>query len=169
MAMQKISLGLRIKCNRFVIILYTKSLIIKKSFTGFIILLFLSLLANAQVVSPPVDDKIDTTNVFTRVEEEASFPGGNTAWAEFLQKTMKTNVAKKNKAPEGRYFVIARFIVDVDGKLSDISCETNHGYGFEQEVIRVLKKSLDWRPAKVNGKPVRAYRRQPVTFLVEKE
>lgn len=145
------------------------SLIMKKNYIIFFTLLFLSVQTDAQVVSPPVEDKLDTTNVFTKVEQEASFPGGNAAWAEFLQKTMKTNVPKKNKAPEGRYQVIARFIVDVDGKLSDISCETVHGYGLEQEVVRVLKKSPDWLPARVNGKTVRAYRRQPVTFLVEKE
>ncbi len=139
----------------------------KNKYLGFAFFLFVYIHMDAQVVSPPVADKLDTTNVFVKVQQEASFPGGQEGWAEFLQKTMKSNVAKKNKAPVGRYQVIARFIVDTDGKLSDIECETIHGYGFEEEVIRVLKKSPDWIPAKINGKPVRAYRRQPVTFLVE--
>ncbi|MES2847834.1 MAG: energy transducer TonB [Bacteroidota bacterium] len=141
----------------------------KKSTTFFALTLLLSAQLHAQVVSPPVDDKFDSTKAYVKVEQEASFPGGLEAWTEFLQKTMKTNVPRKNKAPIGRYQVIARFIVDTEGKLSDIECETNHGYGLEAEVIRVLKKSPDWNPAKLNGKPVKAYRRQPVTFLVEAE
>jgi hypothetical protein len=37
----------------------------------------------------------------------------------------------------------------------------------EEEVVRILKKSPKWSPAIQNGKPVKAYRRQPVTFMIE--
>jgi periplasmic protein TonB len=73
-----------------------------------------------------------------------------------------------NKAPKGRYVVIVRFIVAKDSSISDVVAETIHGYGMEQEVVRVIKKDKpNWTPAKQNVYMVKAYRRQSVTFLVE--
>jgi hypothetical protein len=37
----------------------------------------------------------------------------------------------------------------------------------EAEVIRVIKKSGKWIPATMKGKPVKAYRKQPITFIVD--
>ena len=57
-------------------------------------------------------------------------------------------------------------VVDRDGKVSDIKALTNHGYEMEQEAIRVLNKSDKWIPANQNGRTVKAYRIQPITFAV---
>ena len=104
--------------------------------------------------------------VFSRVEVEAEFPGGLHAWAEFLKKNLKSSTPIKHKAPNGTYQVIVRFIVSRNGDISDIVSETNHGFGMEAEVIRVIKKCPKWNPAYQNGRSVNAYRRQPVTFIV---
>jgi len=69
----------------------------------------------------------------------------------------------------GKYAVIARFIVNKQGIVSDIKAETNLGYGMEQEVVRVISKSGNWQPAMQNGRPVNAYRRQPITFLLDSD
>jgi hypothetical protein len=39
----------------------------------------------------------------------------------------------------------------------------------EEEAMRVIKSGPGWEPAQQNGKKVRAYRTQPITFLVQKE
>jgi hypothetical protein len=39
--------------------------------------------------------------VFEKVEVEASFGGGETAWREYLEKNLKAIVPAKNKAPVG--------------------------------------------------------------------
>lgn len=104
--------------------------------------------------------------VFSRVEVEASFPGGNNGWKDYLIKNLKADVPVKKNAPVGTYQVIVRFIVSKDGTVSDVYAETNHGYGMEKEVIRVIRKGPKWVPAMQNGRPVNAYRRQPVTFVV---
>jgi hypothetical protein len=36
----------------------------------------------------------------------------------------------------------------------------------EEEVIRVIERSGKWTPALQNGKPLKAYRKQPITFLL---
>lgn len=112
---------------------------------------------------------LDTTKVdvvFERAEIEAYFPGGIAAWQQFLKNNLNPMVPIDNGAPAGRYVVYVQFIVDKNGKISDVVALTNHGYGMEQEVIRIIKKSGDWSPAIQNQRPVKAYRKQPVTFEV---
>ena len=105
-------------------------------------------------------------SVFRKVEIEASFPGGDRIWRSYLERNLNANVPVDNKAPEGTYTVIVQFIVDKNGEISDINALTNHGYGMEQEVIKVISKGPKWSPAIQDGKPVKAYRKQPVTFSV---
>jgi len=99
------------------------------------------------------------------IEIEAEFPGGSKAWKQFLEKNINPD-APAEGTPAGKYQVIARFIIDKHGNISDVVTETRHGYGMEEEVIRALKKSPQWIPANQCGRSVNAYRRQPVTFVV---
>jgi Gram-negative bacterial TonB protein C-terminal len=122
-------------------------------------------IAAAQVNQQP-DSSGQNAKAFTTVETEASYPGGIEAWQKFLQKNLNSNIPNKNKAPIGRYMVIVKFIADKDGVLSNIRPETNFGFGMEEEVVRVIEQSGKWNPAIQNGKPVNAYRRQPITFLL---
>jgi len=107
--------------------------------------------------------------VFEKVESEAEFPGGRNDWISYLQNNLRADVPVRKKAPAGKYHVIVRFIVAKDGKIRDIQAETNHGYGMEKEVIRIIKNGPKWIPAQQNGRPVNAYRRQPITFEVTEE
>ncbi|MEJ7627095.1 MAG: energy transducer TonB [Ferruginibacter sp.] len=86
--------------------------------------------------------------------------------AGFLGINIKSKVPIKKEAPNGTYKVIIRFIIDAKGKISGIRPETSLGYGMEDEVMRVIKKSPKWIPAIWLNKPVNAYRRQPLTFVV---
>jgi hypothetical protein len=106
---------------------------------------------------------------FTKVEVEAAFPGGNTAWINFLKKNLNADIPVDNNAPSGLYPVVVQFIVGKDGTVTDIKAVTNNGYGTEDEVIRIIEKSGKWTPAMVNNKPVNAYRIQPVTFLTQED
>ena len=106
---------------------------------------------------------------FDKVEREAYYPGGDNAWRNFLQQTLHADVPAKKNAPAGTYTVVIQFVVEKDGSLSEYKALTNHGFGMEAEVLRVIKKSSKWVPAEQNGRIVRAYRKQPVTFQVAEE
>ena len=71
------------------------------------------------------------------------------------------------QAPAGKYTVIVKFRITEEGGVEDIVAETNHGYGMENEVIRIINSGPSWIPAIQYGRPVSSYRRQPVTFLKE--
>lgn len=112
--------------------------------------------------------EIDSTEerIFERVEIEASFPGGDGAWRKYLEQNLNAAVPLQYNAPAGTYTVIVQFVVDKDGKITDIKALTSHGFGMESEVIRFLKKAPRWNPAIQDGRKVKAYRKQPVTFQV---
>ena len=133
-----------------------------------------------QVVQAPVEDKgsqvvevpvkaVEEDKIFTKVEIEAEYPGGTGAWKKFLERNLNGQVAADNSAPSGKYTVVVRFIVAKDGSVSDITPETSVGYGMEAEAVRAIKKAPKWTPAQQNGNIVKAYRRQPITFMVGEE
>lgn len=112
-------------------------------------------------------DTIAVNNqIFETVEVEAEFPGGVEAWRNFLMKNLNPNVPVKNGAPLGKYTVYVQFIVAKDGTVRDVVPLTKLGFGMENEVVQLLKKSGKWSPAIQNDRPVNAYRKQPVTFMV---
>ena len=100
---------------------------------------------------------------------EADFKGGVKGFRNFLQKNLDANVPVKNGAPAGTYQVIARFVVNTDGSISGVAMETRHGYGMELEVLRILQISPPWQPAIKFNQVVKAYRRQPVTFVISEQ
>lgn len=111
----------------------------------------------------------DENKIFEKVEIEASFKGGEGAWRKFLERNLNPNAPVDNGAPEGLYTVYVQFIVSKDGTISDVRALTNHGFGMEQEAVRVIKKGPAWTPAVQNGRQVNAYRKQPITFQVTSE
>ena len=108
----------------------------------------------------------DTGTVIYSVEKEAEFPGGDKAWMKFLTNNLNGQVPLDHEAPAGKYTVWIQFIVDREGSVSDLKALTNNGYGMEEEAMRVLRKVPKWTPALQNGRNVKAYRKQPITFVV---
>jgi len=111
----------------------------------------------------------DENKIFDKVEIEASFPGGDGKWRQYLERNCNGQVASDNGAPEGTYTTMVQFVVDKEGNISDVKALTNHGYGMEQEAVRTIQKGPKWTPAIQNGRQVKAYRRQPITFQVQGE
>jgi hypothetical protein len=121
------------------------------------------------VEAPDWNNKELADKIFDRVEVEAKYPGGDKQWRIFLEKTLNPNVPIDNAAPSGVYTVVVQFVVSKDGSISDIRPLTNHVYGMENEVLRVITKGPKWEAAIQNGRMVKAYRKQPVTFMVQDE
>ncbi len=130
------------------------------------------------IVAPAVIDegkgiveekKEDENKIFEKVEIEASFQGGESAWRKFLERNLNPSAPVDNGAPEGTYTVYVQFVVSKDGTISDVRALTKHGYGMEEEAVRVIKRGPKWTPAIQNGRQVNAYRKQPITFQVQSE
>jgi hypothetical protein len=111
----------------------------------------------------------EENKIFDKVEIEASFPGGDGKWRQYLERNLNSKIANENGAPKGTYTVLVQFVVDKEGNISNVRALTNHGYGMEQEAIRCIQKGPKWNAALQNARPVKAYRRQPITFQVQGE
>jgi N-acetylmuramoyl-L-alanine amidase len=111
----------------------------------------------------------DDNKLFTRVEIEPTFPGGEAAWRKYLSQTINPLVPVDKGAPEGTYTTYIQFVVHKDGSISDIKPLTHHGFGMEEEAIRIISKTQKWLPGIQNGKSVNTYRKQPITFKIEEE
>ena len=138
------------------------------------IILFFTLLASssfvlAQITVTEIKDENDTNRIYSKVDIEAGFPGGDSAWRNYLRKNLKPQVTVEHGAKAGTYKVMVRFIVSKDGSLSDIYCLEDPGFGICEEAKRIIKKTKTRMPALVNGHKVNAYRTQLFTFVVEKE
>lgn len=120
----------------------------------------------AVVEAPKVEDE---NKIFEKVEVEAAFPGGDAGWRRFLERNLNANAPIDNGAPEGTYTVVVQFIVDKGGNISDVKALSGHGYGMEEEAVRVIKRGPKWTPAIQNGRNVNAYRKQPITFVVQSQ
>lgn len=120
-----------------------------------------------QVIEEKKED--DENKIFEKVEIEASFKGGEGAWRKYLERNLNANTPVDNGAPEGTYTVWVQFIVDKGGNISDVKALSNHGYGMEDEAVKVIRKGPAWVAAIQNGRPVKAYRKQPITFVVTGE
>lgn len=116
--------------------------------------------------------KLETTSsnpdnkIFDKADIEPSFRGGNEKWRQYLSMNANGQIASEKGAPEGIYTVIVLFIVDKEGAIHDIRALTHHGYGMEEEAIRLIAKGPKWIPAMQNGQKVVAYRKQPITFVI---
>ena len=67
-------------------------------------------------------------------------------------KSLTMQIIKSIKIPEnlkrGKYIIGVNFIVSKDGTYSDIACVKDPGFGLCDEVVKIIKKSPRWIPAK---------------------
>ncbi|XVJ65787.1 MAG: hypothetical protein HEQ40_06355 [Lacibacter sp.] len=111
--------------------------------------------------------QIDTT-LFTKVDVEASFPGGDAAWAKYVQTELEKHINKlsRNKASVGT--CVVQFIVDKEGNITNVVALNMQESLLAKIVMEAIQKGPRWVPAEQNGRKVKAYRRQKITFLPPK-
>jgi TonB family protein len=107
----------------------------------------------------------DKGPVFTVVEKEPSFPGGENKFAAYLGHNIKYPALMRQKKVEGT--VVISFIVEKDGSLSSLKVLREPGYGSGKETIRVLSTSPKWEPGVQKGKKVRVQYTIPINFTLK--
>jgi len=55
-------------------------------------------------------------------------------------------------------------MIDFDGKVTNIEAITMQGTNLAAIIVRALKFGPKWKPVMQFGRPLRAYRKQPVTL-----
>lgn len=105
---------------------------------------------------------VNTGDVYTSVEKNPEFPGGEIKFNEYIKNNLKyPEYARKNDV-EGRVFLT--LIVEKDGSLSNIKVIRGIAAGCDEEAIRLLKNSPKWTPGINDGHPVRVSYVVPIEF-----
>lgn len=98
------------------------------------------------------------------VEVPASYPGGEAALIRFVNQNLVYPASAWEKNLQGT--VVARFKVDVDGKVSSVKIEKSLSRDCDKAVVDVIRKLSRFVPAKQKGRPVLVWFRLPVRFRI---
>ena len=102
------------------------------------------------------EEETDTDRIYSQMEvdKRASFMKGDERtflkdWVYHYVKYPDSAIASQTEGTE-----IAEFVVDKNGKVTDIKITTSLSEDIDKEVLKVLKASPKWTPAQINGKTV---------------
>ncbi|MCD4665875.1 MAG: energy transducer TonB [Bacteroidales bacterium] len=111
----------------------------------------------------PVEEEEESEEViFTVVESMPTFPGGDAARIKYLNNNIKYPQMARESGIQGRVFVT--FVVERNGKVTDVKVLRGIGGGCDEEAIRVIKNMPNWVAGKQRGKPVRVQFNMPILF-----
>ena len=120
--------------------------------------------------APPIDVadaalKIQKREIFTAVEQNPEFVGGQAKMYQYLGENIKYPAAAQRANISGRVFV--KFVVEDDGSIGDVKVMKGIGFGCDEEAIRVVKSMPRWKPGVQNGKNVRVYYNMPIVYRLD--
>ena len=100
-------------------------------------------------------------------ETTVQFIGGQDSFIRFIENNLRYPDDIREAGIDGVVHVL--FVVDTFGHVSHIKIERSSGSKkLDSEAIRLVKKmDKHFKPARMNGKPVKAYARLPLIFEVD--
>ena len=102
-------------------------------------------------------------SVFSTREIKAEPYGGDKAWNHYIMTRLQSNADKIIKS--GEYGTcIVKYMIGKDGKISEVEATTMKGTALAEVAVRIIKYGPKWHPATQFGRPVNAYRLQPITL-----
>ena len=112
---------------------------------------------------PPVATSLDDEPLSVRVVEQLpEFPGGMSAFIQWLTKNLRYPPTAQSQKRQGR--VVVSFIVNRDGSISDEKVATAADPLLDAEAMRVVRMMPRWKAGIQNGKPCRTMVAVPIVF-----
>ncbi|MGM5630905.1 energy transducer TonB [Apibacter raozihei] len=114
--------------------------------------------------SAPIEDE---NYIFNQVDKRAKFTEGEIS--RYIAQYIEYTEVARDKGTQGKMLI--KFVVEKDGSVSNISVVGKKlGDGLDEMCIEAVKKTEGkWKPATIDGKPVRSFFRLPVSFVLPKE
>lgn len=105
--------------------------------------------------------------VYIAFERSAQFPGGDQALVQWLSTNVVYPPSCLAQGVEGR--VIATFVVEKDGSISDVQIMRSPDDRLSAEARRVILSMPHWQPATMQDQPVRCRFTLPIMFRLPDE
>lgn len=116
-----------------------------------------------------VEEVVETIveeEIFVTAEEMPTFQGGDLSkFRNWVQSNVKYPQIALENGIQGN--VVIKFVVEKDGKLSNIQVLQSPDKTLSEAAIAVLQKSPKWKPGKQRNKPVRVTYTLPVSFRIQ--
>ena len=111
---------------------------------------------------PTVLDMENNPLNFRVVEELPEFPGGASEFMKWLTKNLRYPAQAQQRKLQGK--VVAQFIVNKDGSISNIELVKRVDPSLDNEALRVLRLMPRWKAGQQNEKPCRTQVCIPIVF-----
>lgn len=108
------------------------------------------------------DSAQDSPISFQIVERLPEFPGGMSAFVQWLTKNLKYPLSAQRAKKQGT--VLVSFIINKDGSVTDRKVVRSAGAELDREALRVIRIMPKWEPGENRGKPCRTYFCIPIVF-----
>ncbi len=109
--------------------------------------------------------KVGGEPVYMIVEEMPEYSGGQQALFDFIKSNVEYPVEAKKEGIYGKVFV--RFMVDKEGKVSNVEVLRSVHPLLDEEARRVVASMPDWKPGKQDGKAVNVFYQVPINFQLK--
>lgn len=106
--------------------------------------------------------KHDDNQVFTAVEQPASFPGGEAALLKYIADHIRYPAAAQENNIQGR--VVVQFVVTKTGSVGQVKVVRGKDPDLDREAQRVVKSLPKFIPGKMNGNAVNVWYTLPINF-----
>ncbi len=113
-------------------------------------------------------DQIEPEEVskpFLIVEQMPTYPGGEGELISYLSKTVMYPSQAREFKVQG--LVVARFVIESDGSISNIEVLRGIGAGCDEEAVRVIEGIPNWSPGVQNGNYVPVMYTLPIRFVLK--
>ena len=113
-----------------------------------------------------VEEEIEDDQPFLVAETMPSFLGGDlNTFRNWVQQNVRFPQIALENGIQGR--VVVTFVIEKDGRLTNIEVLQTPDRSLSDEAVRVLSKSPKWSPGKQRNQPVRVKYTLPVDFRVQ--
>ena len=113
-----------------------------------------------------VEEEIEDDQPFLVAETMPSFQGGDlNTFRNWVQQNVRFPQIALENGIQGR--VVVTFVIEKDGRLTNIEVLQTPDRSLSDEAVRVLSKSPKWSPGKQRNQPVRVKYTLPVDFRVQ--
>jgi protein TonB len=110
------------------------------------------------------EEEIAEDVIFTVVEDQPAFPGGEEARIRYLQDNLRYPQMAREAGIQGTVFVT--FVVERDGSVTDVRVLRGIGGGCDEEAVRVVRNMPRWEPGRQRGQAVRVQFNMPIRFVL---
>ena len=121
-----------------------------------------------EIVIEEKEEVIEEEEIFVNAEEMPTFQGGDLSkFRTWVQSNVRYPQIALENGIQGN--VVIKFVVEKDGKLSNIQVLQSPDKTLSDAAVAVLQRSPKWKPGKQRNKPVRVTYILPVSFKIQQQ